>query len=122
MRAGGEKVWGRYPVFEAAYIGGASTVGGLRPQRYAGDASLYGNLEARWQLAPLPFVLRWDFGVSAIADVGRVFTTGDASRAWHPAFGGGIWATLPDRSMMMIATLMFSESSYAVYAGSSFPY
>jgi len=122
VRAGGEKVWGQYPVFEAAYIGGANTVGGLRPQRYAGDASLFGNLEARWKLAPLPFVLRWDFGVSAIADVGRVYTTGDASRAWHSAFGGGIWAMLPDRSMMMNASLMFSESSYAVYAGTSFPY
>ncbi|HEY7878522.1 MAG TPA: hypothetical protein VIC55_09875, partial [Gemmatimonadaceae bacterium] len=82
-RAGGQKIWGQFPAFEAAFIGGENTIGGLRPQRYAGDASAFGNFEARWRLVTLPFVLRWDFGVSGIVDVGRVFVSGETSRTWH---------------------------------------
>ncbi|HET9041068.1 MAG TPA: hypothetical protein VFN40_12900, partial [Gemmatimonadales bacterium] len=45
LRAGGKRVWGDYPFFEAAFVGGVATVRGLRENRYAGDASAYGNAE-----------------------------------------------------------------------------
>ena len=121
-RVGGEKIWGAFPVFESAFIGGETTVGGLPAQRYAGDASAYGNFEARWQLAPLPFVLRWDFGVSGIFDVGRVFASGESSDRWHTGVGGGIWAMLPDRSIGGTLSLVYSEKSLALYAGTAFRY
>jgi hypothetical protein len=43
-------VWGQVPFQEAAFIGGASTVRGLYSDRYAGDASAYGNAELRFHL------------------------------------------------------------------------
>ena len=46
-RVGGRRVWGDYPWHEAAFIGGSRDVRGYRKNRYAGDASLYGNLEPR---------------------------------------------------------------------------
>ncbi|HSE68556.1 MAG TPA: BamA/TamA family outer membrane protein, partial [Gemmatimonadales bacterium] len=39
VRGSGKYVWGKYPVHEAAYIGGSRTVRGFAKQRYAGDAS-----------------------------------------------------------------------------------
>ena len=122
VRAGGEKIWGPFPAFESAFLGGETTVGGLPAQRYAGDASAYGNFEARWQLAPLPFVLRWDFGVSGILDVGRVFATGETSDRWHTGVGGAIWAMLPDRSLGGTLALIFSQGNVALYAGTAFRY
>jgi hypothetical protein len=122
VRAGGEKIWGPFPAFESAFLGGETTVGGLPVQRYAGDASAYGNFEARWQLAPLPFVLRWDFGVSGIVDAGRVFATGQSSDHWHAGYGGAIWAMLPDRSIGGTLALMYAEGNLALYAGTAFRY
>ena len=122
LRAGGEKIWGPFPAFEAAFIGGERTVRGLRPQRYAGDASAFGNFEARWRISRLPFVLRWDLGVSGIVDVGRVFVTGESSNTWHSGVGGGVWAMLPERSFGGTLTVMFSEGSLAAYVGTRFTY
>ena len=46
-RVGGRKVWGEYPWFEAAFVGGSKSLRGYRKNRFAGDASLYGSVEAR---------------------------------------------------------------------------
>jgi hypothetical protein len=122
VRAAGQKVWGPYPVFEAAYLGGPTTVRGLRPQRYAGDASAYGNLEARLKLVPLPFVVRWDFGVSGFIDVGRVFVDGEQSDLWHVGLGGGVWMLLPDRSALLFLSLAHADNTFALNAGTAFIY
>ncbi|HEX5872125.1 MAG TPA: hypothetical protein VFY65_16965, partial [Longimicrobium sp.] len=39
LRAGGEKVWGDFPIQYAAHLGGSNTVHGHSWQRYTGDAS-----------------------------------------------------------------------------------
>ena len=46
-RIGGKRVWGSFPYYEAAFLGGVDNVRGLREQRYAGDTSVYGNAELR---------------------------------------------------------------------------
>ncbi len=50
FRAGARKIWGPYPFFESAFIGDAGTVRLGRDNRYAGDASAYGNAELRLAL------------------------------------------------------------------------
>jgi outer membrane protein assembly factor BamA len=122
VRVAGQKVWGIFPVFEAAYLGGITQVRGLRPQRYAGDASAWGNFEARLKLAPLPFVVRWDFGVLAFSDVGRVFLHGTHSEIWHAGVGGGVFALLPDRSALLYLTLAHADNTWALDAGTRFTY
>jgi hypothetical protein len=91
FRTGAKKIWGPYPYFEAAYIGDAGTVRLGRDNRYAGDASAYGNAELRLGLGRATIVLPTDFGVFGLADVGRVFLEGENSDVWHSSFGGGIW-------------------------------
>ena len=46
-RVGGRKVFGEYPWFESAFVGGSKNLRGYRKNRFAGDGSLYGSVEAR---------------------------------------------------------------------------
>jgi hypothetical protein len=56
-RAGGRKLWGDFPFFEAATIGGLRTVSLMDTQRYAGDASLYGTSELLVPLTRFHFIV-----------------------------------------------------------------
>nr|NIM52039.1 hypothetical protein [Gemmatimonadales bacterium]NIN12787.1 hypothetical protein [Gemmatimonadales bacterium]NIN51012.1 hypothetical protein [Gemmatimonadales bacterium]NIP08476.1 hypothetical protein [Gemmatimonadales bacterium]NIR00912.1 hypothetical protein [Gemmatimonadales bacterium] len=78
LRVGGKKVWGRFPFQEAAFIGDAASVRLGRQNRFAGDASVYGNAELRLRLARIFLVLPGDFGVFGLGDVGRVFLDGES--------------------------------------------
>ena len=111
MRFGGEKIWGAYPFHEAAFIGGSRNVKGYHRQRYAGDASLYGNAELRLPISQFMFLFPTEFGVHGVADVGRVFYDGDPDDAdtWHAGFGGGVWLALFNRTRTISATFMGGE-------------
>jgi hypothetical protein len=90
-RVGGRRVWGRYPWFESAFVGGRASLRGYSRQRFAGDASLYGGVEARaWlvtvDVPPVPLRL----GVLAFADAGRVWLSGEESDRWHTSWGAGL--------------------------------
>jgi hypothetical protein len=115
LRAGGKKVWGRFPFQEAAFIGDASTVRLGRQNRYAGDASLYGNAELRLFLTRFMLLAPGDFGVFGLADVGRVYLEGEESDVWHAAAGGGIWASLLDRANTMSLAVAKSAERTGVY-------
>ena len=102
LRAGGKKVWGRFPFFESAFIGGAATVRGLREQRYAGDAALYGNAELRVRLGRFFVALPGDFGVFGLARTSAAYisrtsppTPGTPASA---AESGSLFSSPPIRS------------------------
>ena len=88
FRAGGRSVFGSYPFFESAFLGGVSTLRGFDEQRFAGDAMAYGGAELRLELFRVPW-LGLGFGVHGIADGGRVWVDGEESDDWHHAVGGG---------------------------------
>lgn len=90
-RLGGQKVWGRYPWFEAAFIGGSDTVRGYGRNRFAGDSSLYGNAEVLLGLFNMNLILPLRVGILGAADTGRVWVEGETSTKWHPSYGGGIF-------------------------------
>jgi hypothetical protein len=110
-----EKNWGRYPFFEAAFLGGTtlppalnltgaivgSPLRGYDTNRFAGDASVVGNAELRISVGRFTALLPFRYGLLALADAGRVFVapgkeicspcgSGSSSR-WHTAAGGGVW-------------------------------
>ncbi len=91
FRAGGKKLWGRFPYFDAAFIGGSETLRTEERQRYAGDASLYGSTELRVPIAKFPFILPLDVGALAFADIARVYVNGNSPGGWHSAEGAGLW-------------------------------
>lgn len=98
-RVSGTHTWGAVPYFEAAFIGGGRTVRGLPQGRYEGNQAAFGNLDLRLRLSRVQFVLPWDFGILGLADLGRVWVTGEESGTLHPSFGGGLWVALLDRSL-----------------------
>ena len=120
LRAGGRKLWGSYPFFEAAFIGGPSTVRLGRVNRYAGDAAAYGNAELRLPLAKVTLVLPADVGVFGLADAGRVFLEGESSDKWHTAFGGGIWLAYLSRENTISAAVAAGEERPGFYVQAGF--
>ena len=122
LRAGAKKVWGTFPFFESAFVGGASTVRGLREQRYAGDAAVYGNAELRLGLGHFFVLLPGTFGVFGIADVGRVYLEGESSDVWHTGFGGGLWFAFLERANTMTLSLVSGDDRTAFYLRAGFAY
>lgn len=91
LRAGGKKLFGDFPYFDAAFLGGSQSFRTEERQRYAGDASVYGSTELRVPIAKFPLVLPLDVGAIGFADAGRVYLNGDSPGGWHSAVGGGLW-------------------------------
>ncbi|HEY9382339.1 MAG TPA: BamA/TamA family outer membrane protein [Gemmatimonadales bacterium] len=90
LRAGAKRMFGTYPFFEAADIGGWESFRGFTTRRFTGDAAVYGNADLRLNLGKLGIgPKRW--GVLGLADIGRVYLEGESSSRWHTAFGGGLW-------------------------------
>jgi len=120
LRVGGKKVWGTFPFHEAAFIGGESTVRGFREQRFAGDASLYGNAELRLFLSKFFVLLPGEFGIFGLGDVGRVYLDGETSDKWHSAFGGGIWFAYLNRQNTLSVAIADSDERTGVYVRAGF--
>jgi hypothetical protein len=91
LRGGGKKLFGNFPYFDAAFLGGSSTLRAVHRQQLAGDASVYGNAELRYPIAQFPLILPLDVGALAFADAGRVYVDGDSPGGWHSAVGAGFW-------------------------------
>jgi len=89
-RAGGRRLWGIFPWYEAAFVGGLGSNRGLRSERYAGRSSLIGNAELRLQLYEGTVLLPGRFWLFGLADASRVWVDGEDSHDWHPSFGGGL--------------------------------
>ena len=107
VRAGGSQVWGDPPPHESAFLGGSASVRGYRYQRFAGDAMLFGNAEARLPLTRVQLLARGDLGVLGLADAGRVYVDGDSPGGWHTAYGGGLWLRFRVRSSVIAATAAY---------------
>ncbi|MDQ6770923.1 MAG: outer membrane protein assembly factor [Gemmatimonadota bacterium] len=91
FRAGGKKLWGNFPYFDAAFLGGSETFRTEERQRYAGDAAVYGTTELRVPIAKFPFILPLDVGALGFVDAGRVYLKGASPGGWHTAAGAGFW-------------------------------
>lgn len=115
LHAGGKRVWGRYPYQESAFLGGASTLRGLRTQRYAGDAALYGSAELRLSLASAFVFVPGEIGVLGLVDVGRVYLEGEDSQRWHRGVGGGLFFSSPQRRNLVSIALARSEGRTGFY-------
>ena len=132
LRVGGEKVFGTYPYFEAAYLGGGlggygmlagdDPVRGLPKHRYAGDASVFGSADLRLYVSRFRVILPGTWGLLAYGDVGRVYLEGEDSNDWHPGYGGGLWFAWLDRANTVTATYGRSEGRNAFYLRAGFAF
>jgi len=115
LRLGGEKIWGSYPLFDAAFIGGEDNIRGYNRERFSGNASAFGNAEWRLYLFPVKIVIPARFGFTVLIESGRVYYPGDNSKKWHSAYGGGLWIMFIDRLAAGSFTLAKSTEVLSYY-------
>ena len=126
LRAGGKRVWGTFPFHESAFLGGPGLTGGdasngslrgFRKNRFAGDASLYGNSELRLVLAKIRLLVPGELGLFGAADAGRVVYSGDPDDAdsWHTGFGGGLWLSFLQRMQTLSLSAVNGDDLTGVY-------
>jgi hypothetical protein len=124
LRAGGKKLWGTFPFHEAAFLGGRSNLRGFRMERFAGEASVFGNAELRLSLFPVQILLPGHVGVFGAADAGRVYLADDPADAdeWHTALGGGLWISFLNRKQTLSVAVMDGDDLTGVYARAGFSF
>jgi hypothetical protein len=91
VHAGGKKLFGDFPFYEAAFIGGEGTTRYMDTQRYAGDAALYATSELRIPVARFKLLVPLRAGIIGLVEAGRVYDHGSSPGGWHSTTGGGIW-------------------------------
>ncbi|MBI4547224.1 MAG: BamA/TamA family outer membrane protein [Ignavibacteriae bacterium] len=94
LRTAGEKTFGDFPFFESSFLGGSRTLRGYAFQRFAGDASFFGNGELRLRLGRFSFLFPGWYGLSFLGEAGRVLLRGETSSLWHSSIGAGIWISV----------------------------
>jgi hypothetical protein len=90
-RVGVERVFGEFPAFEAAFVGGRHSLRGYERGRFAGDAGVHGALELRVPVDSVRLLVRTEVGLFGFTDAGRVWYDGASPGGWHTGWGGGIW-------------------------------
>jgi hypothetical protein len=94
FRAGGAANFGDYEFYYANFLGGKTNLRGFRSNRFAGDYSFYQNTEIRYKIMNInSYFLTGNFGFLLFNDIGRVWVSGEDSQKWHDGYGGGLWLT-----------------------------
>ncbi len=114
-RGGAEKVFGNFPFFESAFIGGRSTLLREYPDRYAGDAAVYATSELRIPFANFSLMVPLQAGVIGTAEGGKVFVGGSSPGGWHSAAGGGLYLGLLKQSFIVSCTVTNERGSSAAH-------
>lgn len=102
-RVGGGLNTGNYEFYQAQILDGKTELRGFRKTRFYGDQKFYTNLEMRIKLFSIrTYLFPASLGILGFHDLGRVWykdesgidpSAGGTSNAWHKGWGGGIWFT-----------------------------
>jgi hypothetical protein len=133
VRGGGKKVFGDYPYFDAASLGGGGLKKGaldepgfslrsFHARRFSGDSSVYGNADLRLRLGRLTLILPAHFGVYGLFDVGRVWYAGEESDTWHTSYGGGIWLSYLNYRSTLTAYIAHGKEGNIFHVGGGFTF
>jgi hypothetical protein len=122
LRAGGKKVFGNYPFYEAAFIGGEYAMRGEEKHRFAGDASIFLNADFRSYFSRRTFSLPVQTGILLLADIGRVFLKNEISNLWHFNYGGGFLFTALKRDYTVSVYIARSGNRNQYFLSTGFPF
>jgi hypothetical protein len=122
LQGAGQKIWGAFPYYEAAFLGGRESLRGFRRYRFAGDAALNGRAEMRIKLFRSKVIVPTSFGIFFFGDAGRVWRNNQSPGGWHTAFGGGWWLAPLRRQATFSISLAKSAEGIRVNAGGGFAF
>jgi hypothetical protein len=102
-RIGGGRNIGDYNFYQAQILSGRTEIRGYRKTRFYGDSKVFGNAEMRIKIAGVrTYLFPASIGLLGFFDTGRVWykdetgidpsAEGDSNK-WHYGYGGGIWFT-----------------------------
>ena len=97
-------MYGDFPFYEAATLGGEGSTRYMDTQRYAGDAAIYATSELRVPLFHFKLMAPVRAGVLGLAEAGRVYDGGKSPGGWHSRTGGGIWLGLAELAPVLTLT------------------
>jgi len=117
LRIGGSRVWGKYPFYDGAAIGGKQSLRGYLYNRFSGDAAVFGQAELRLSLANINILLKSRFGINLFAETGRVFILDTPSKQWHQSYGVGIWSAYMDWKLIGLTYIAFSKEKTSIGVG-----
>jgi hypothetical protein len=122
VRVGGRHLWGDYPWFEAAPIGGLNNRGFVS-RRFIGDSSLFGGVSLRGWLGRVRFpIVPMRLGLVAFLETGRVWHGVDESKTWHTSAGGGLLLQPLAAPITLHAVVGHSKESTLFYFGLGYPF
>ena len=122
LRAGGKKVFGRFPFQASALVGGQNHLRGWSSERFAGDGSLYGSAELRFRLTRFTLLVPGTLGLFGLVDAARVYFDGESPGGWHTGVGGGLWFSLVDPARTVSLGFAASEERNLLYLSMGFAY
>ena len=122
LRVGGQEVFGTYPFFKYAVLGGGKNLRGFSRERFSGDASLFGQAEVRMYLFDMNVLLPGRFGLSFFGESGRVFISLENSDKWHSSYGGGLWFSVLKNAFNLNFSVAKSIETLKFYVISGFAF
>ncbi len=110
IRLGGGHIFTKnFEYFQALTLGVNNYIRGYRKNRFSGSSLAYGSAELRVKLFQShSYIAPGDFGIIGFYDIGRVWERGETSKKWHPSYGGGLYFS-PFNLTVITATVGISN-------------
>ncbi|SDD26072.1 Surface antigen [Mucilaginibacter pineti] len=119
-RVGGGVTAGKTAFYQSLFLGGQDNLLGYRLYRFAGQYSLYNNLELRIKLTDFAsYIVPGQIGILGFYDVGRVWEKGEHSDKWHNGTGGGFYVA-PAKLAVIKIVAGHSEEGWYPYLSTAF--
>jgi Omp85 superfamily domain/Calcineurin-like phosphoesterase len=100
-KVGAKHVAGEFEFYQAATLGARENLRGYRYERFTGQTAFYHQNDVRLRLFNVGnYILPFTLGVLAGYDYGRVWMDDEDSDAWHDSYGGGIWLSPFDLTVL----------------------
>ena len=123
-RIGGGLNTGDYEFYQAQVLDGKTELRGFRKTRFYGDRKFYTNLELRIKLFNFrTYLFPASMGILGFHDLGRIWYKNEdgidpsapsgKSNAWHKGWGGGLWFTPFNMSVLSVEAGHSEEGTLA---------
>ncbi|WP_259068098.1 outer membrane protein assembly factor [Mucilaginibacter sp. X4EP1] len=114
-RIGGGIVTGKANYYQQVKLGGDLDLRGFYIWRFTGKSMAYDNLELHLKLFDFTsYITPGSVGIVGFNDVGRVWTPGESSNAWHDGYGGGFYI-IPAQLVLIQGVVGFSKEGTYPY-------